>query len=182
MYSLSKQRSSSSSWPSSETTILPTRDSWRRPRRQAWRAGSAPHNNAIPRSTHAALRWTSIVLSILLCALAGVSCADIDRAIWSGPILSPAINSFFVGGREIWMATRNNQRAHRLYRLLHELALAVGYAIASGFLVSMTLPDITRRRPTSTASTAAVGYFALLAMFSEMYVNRCFSSGCALPC
>ena len=124
---------------------------------------TAPH-----RPLYLAARSLALALGLILIALAVVAQRAIDRDTWMAPVLSPAIQSCFANGVDLWFIFRKNLRAVALQRLVYDGLLAVGFAIAAGFLVAFTLGDLRQTREGSSAATAAVGAAILFCMFAEM--------------
>ncbi len=122
----------------------------------------APH-----RAAYLATRALTIALALGEIALAVVAQVAVNRGRWMSPMLSPAITVLFHGGIDTLCVVRAGRRAHPLTRLLYDGALGVGFAIASGFLVSFTLGDVTLTSPTSTIESGAVGGLILFFMFSS---------------
>ena len=124
---------------------------------------TSPHRTAF-----LATRMLLVAFGLVEIALSVVALRSIDRETWMSPILSPAITSFFVSAVDIFLVVSLERRSHALTRMLYDGAIGVGFAIASGFLVSFMLGDLVRSKPTSTPATAAVGAAILFCMFSSM--------------
>lgn len=120
------------------------------------------------RQVYLAARSFGIICSIVLTVLGAITLSVIPRGNWGAAVLSPCLSTLFASSFEVWCILGSNQRSHHWRRVLYDGALGIGYAIAFGFLVSFTSPDISRSDPKSTASSAAVGLAILLLMMIEL--------------
>lgn len=115
-------------------------------------------------------RYLAVLFSLLLIGLAAASIQDINRPNWATPIFTPAFTSFFTSGIDILGIVRLHRRSNHMWRLFYDGALAVGFAVALGFLVTFTRGDVLRTRADSSKSTAGVAMAILCAMAAEMWV------------
>lgn len=126
-------------------------------------AGDSPHS-----AVYVATRYLIVAVAIAEITLSIVAQRAIDRDRWMSPILSPAITSATSSLVDLYYIKRHCRRAGIISRFYYDGAIAIGFAIASGFLVSFTLGDIARSRADSTSATAGVGTAILFTMFSSM--------------
>jgi hypothetical protein len=113
-------------------------------------------------------RYLGVLFSLLLISLAAASIQDINRPTWATPIFTPAFTSLFAHGIDILCIVRLHRRSQYLWRLCYDGALAVGFAVALGFLVTFTRGDVLRTRADSTKATAGVATAILCGMAAEM--------------
>jgi len=119
------------------------------------------------RTVFLTVRAVAIVLAVVEVVLAIVAQRVIHRPNWMSPILSPAITVWWPSGLDIFFVIRQNRRSHPLSRWLYDGAIGIGFAVAAGFLVAFTLPDLVGSREDSTPATAFVGGAMLFTMFSS---------------
>lgn len=133
------------------------------------RVNGSPYPQSSPnRQVYLAARSLGILCSIILTVLAIITLTAIPRGKWSSCVLSPCLSTLFASSFEVWCILRASRRSHYCRRALYDGILGIGYAIAFGFLVSFTSPDISRSDPKSTPSSAAVGIALLLLMMMEL--------------
>lgn len=120
------------------------------------------------RPLHLAVRGLGVIFSIALIVIVAVAGATYKRYTWLSPVLTPACSAFFEHGIDLLLILLKDARQHRLQRLFYDGTLSVGFAIAGGFLVSITMGDLQGTLPDSTDATAAMARAILFFLFSEM--------------
>jgi hypothetical protein len=131
-------------------------------------SGSAYPPSTLYRLAFLVARYLGVLFSLLLIGLAAASIQDINRSNWATPIFTPAFTSFFANGIDILCIVRLHRRSNHLWRLCYDGALAVGFAIALGFLVTFVRGDILRTRVDSSKATAGVAMAILCGIAAEM--------------
>ncbi|EFY91642.1 hypothetical protein MAC_02232 [Metarhizium acridum CQMa 102] len=135
----------------------------------------SPYPQGSPnRHVYLAARSFGILCSIALTILASITLSVVPRGKWGAAVLSPCISTLLTSSFEVWCILGANRRSHYWRRVLYDGALGIGYAIAFGFLVSFTRPDISRSDP-KAASSAAVGIAILILMVVELLLQIVFT-------
>jgi hypothetical protein len=120
------------------------------------------------RPLHLAVRGLGVIFSIALITIVAVAGATYKRYNWLSPVLTPACSAFFEHCVDLLLVLLKDMRQHRLQRLFYDGALSVGFAIAGGFFVSITMGDLQGTLSDSTDATAAMARAILFFLFSEM--------------
>jgi len=120
------------------------------------------------RPLYLAVRGLGVIFSIALIVIVAVAGATYKRYKWLSPVLTPACSSFFEHGVDVVLVLFKDVRQHRLQRLFYDGALSIGFAIAGGFLVSITMGDLQGTLLDSTDATAAMARAILFFLFGEM--------------
>jgi len=87
-------------------------------------------------------RSANVFLCALILIFVSIVAGKYRYVFWLDPTLAPSITSFLYSIAEIAAVVGWNARAHRLQRALYDGALAVGFAIAAGFLGSYAVPFV----------------------------------------
>ena len=115
-----------------------------------------------------AVRGLGVIFSTALIVIVAVAGATYKRYSWLSPVLTPACSAFFEHGVDLLLVLFKDARQHRMQRLFYDGALGIGFAIAGGFLVSITMGDLQGTLSDSTDVTAAMAKAILFFSFSEM--------------
>jgi len=134
------------------------------------RAACAYPKSSPGRPVFVAARATAAVLSLVLFVLSFPAERAAGRKVWMSAVMSPSINAFIANAMDFCFILARNTRSHPLQRLLWDGALACGFAVSAGFMVKLTLGDITRTDPTSSNLSAGLGGAMLFLLFSILLV------------
>lgn len=89
-----------------------------------------------------AVRWTNVVLALVLLALAMVAEFHLHRGTWVNPILTPSMTTMGWSLGDLFRVYRYNRRAHPHFRIGYDgVAQGTGLAVASGFLTAWIVND-----------------------------------------
>ena len=89
-----------------------------------------------------AVRWTNVVLALVLLALALVAEFVLHRPDWVNPILTPSLTAMGFSVGDLFSVYVYNRRAHPHFRIGYDgVCLGTGLAVASGFLTAWIVND-----------------------------------------
>jgi len=102
-----------------------------------------PYTPGTPgRTLYLAARGVNVFVCAIILIFVSIVAGKYDYVYWLNPSLAPSITSFLYSIAEITAVIGWNTRAHRVQRALYDGALAVGFAIAAGFLGSYAVPFV----------------------------------------
>ena len=134
------------------------------------RAALAYPRSAPGRPAFLAARAAAAVFSLVLFVLSFPAERVAHRGRWMSAVMSPSINAFIANALDLGFVLCRDTRSHPLQRLLWDGLLACGFAVSAGFMVKMTMGDVTRTDPTSSGLSAGLGGAMLFLLFSIMWV------------
>lgn len=124
------------------------------------------------RTRYLTLRALNIFFCAVLLIFSSVAAGKYNRVDWLDPSLAPAITSLLYSTSDIIAVLGWNVRAHHLQRALYDGLLAVGFAIAAGFLGKLALPymngDAKRAGDPDGEVIGALGAVVLTCMLIEL--------------
>jgi hypothetical protein len=120
------------------------------------------------RRAFVAARALTIVCCLVLFPLSFVAAQRLDRPGWQTPMLTPSIWVACRSAFDLYFVVRCGRRSHALVRLGYDGVLAVGLAVAAGFLVQFTMGDLTGTAAGADAATAGVAGATLALMFGDL--------------
>ncbi|KAK3358232.1 hypothetical protein B0T25DRAFT_580136 [Lasiosphaeria hispida] len=125
---------------------------------------TAPH-----RRLYLFTRTLSIILALIQIGTAATVAGAFKQVHWLDPSLTPAITTLLYSSVDIVCILRWDRRSHHLTRSVYDGALAVGFAVAAGFLARLAVPFM--RGKEGGVVVGALGVVVLACMLLQVIIH-----------